>query len=68
MLHDWQSDKYYCRESKEILEKEQDMKKELKEECEHDCHDNAQYYEFTEDNQRYHGWECSKCGELLQTG
>ena len=48
--------------------REQDMKKELKEECEHDCHDNAQYYEFTEDNQTYHGWECSKCGELLQTG
>lgn len=48
--------------------RKQDMKKELKEECEHDCHDNAQYYEFTEDNQTYHGWECSKCGELLQTG
>jgi len=37
-------------------------------EYQHDCYDNAQYYEFTEDNRRYHGWECSKCGELLQTG
>ena len=28
---------------------------------EHDCEDNAVYYEFIEDNHRYHGYECGMC-------
>ena len=35
---------------------------------EHDCEDNAVYYEFIEDYHRYHGYECGMCGKLLQTG
>ena len=35
---------------------------------EHDCEENAVYYEFIEDNHRYHGYECGICGKLLQTG
>ena len=34
----------------------------------HSCNDNSVYYEFTEDNHRYHGYECGVCGKLLQTG
>ena len=34
----------------------------------HDCYDHVQQYDMTVDGERYHGWECSKCGELLQTG
>ena len=37
-------------------------------EYQHDCYDHVQQYDMTVDNQRYHGWECSKCGKLLQTG
>jgi hypothetical protein len=37
-------------------------------ETDHDCYDYVEYYEFVEDGHRYHGHECSKCGELLQTG
>ena len=35
---------------------------------EHDCDDNAIYYEFVEDGHRYHGYECGICGEHLQSG
>tara|TARA_Y100000401_G_C8242293_1_gene183698 strand:+ start:519 stop:650 length:132 start_codon:yes stop_codon:yes gene_type:complete len=35
---------------------------------EHNCDDNAIYYEFVEDGHRYHGYECGVCGKLLQTG
>ena len=44
---------------------------------EHDCEENAVYYEFIEDivtkdvtikNHRYHGYECGVCGKLLQVG
>ena len=37
-------------------------------EYQHSCEENAVYYEFTEDNHRYHGYECGVCGKLLQTG
>ena len=33
---------------------------------ENDC--TPQYYEFYEDDHRYHGYECGVCGKLLQTG
>jgi hypothetical protein len=26
------------------------------------------YYEFFEDGRRYHGYDCSKCGKVQQTG
>ena len=41
------------------------MEEELEE---HDCEENAVYYEFIEDNHRYHGYEWGICGKLLQTG
>ena len=34
----------------------------------HDCMDHAQYYDNTVDGRRYHGWTCSKCDRLIQTG
>ena len=37
-------------------------------EYQHSCEENAVYYEFIEDNHRYHGYECGICGKLLQTG
>tara|TARA_R100000027_G_scaffold49774_1_gene38310 strand:- start:584 stop:796 length:213 start_codon:yes stop_codon:yes gene_type:complete len=37
-------------------------------EYQHDCYDHVQQYDMTADGQRYHGWECSKCGKILQTG
>ena len=49
-----------------------EMEKEVEESEEHvvfkDCYDHAVPYEFYENGHRYHGWECGKCGELLQTG
>ena len=32
------------------------------------CEGNEEYYEFYEDGHRYHGYECGICGKLLQTG
>ena len=37
-------------------------------EYQHDCYDHVHYYDIVEDGVRCKGWECSKCGELLQTG
>ena len=34
----------------------------------HDCGENPEFYEFWEDGQRYHGWDCSICGDLIHTG
>tara|TARA_E500000178_G_C17030155_1_gene760162 strand:+ start:218 stop:361 length:144 start_codon:yes stop_codon:yes gene_type:complete len=34
----------------------------------HDCFDHAEYYEEYDGDHRYHGWTCSKCGALIQTG
>ena len=31
---------------------------------EHECEENEVYYECTEDNHRYHGYECGICGKL----
>ncbi len=31
--------------------------------------DSPIYYDFTDDDgRRYHGWDCSRCGGLVQTG
>lgn len=38
------------------------------EESDHDCYDHAKFYEFTDEDEHYHGWECGKCGKVLQTG
>ena len=34
----------------------------------HDCSDHPKPYEFWEGDCRYHGWECSLCGDLIHTG
>ena len=39
-----------------------------KKEEHHDCWDYPSFYEHYEDDHRFHGYECSICGELLQTG
>lgn len=31
-------------------------------------HENAVPYEFVEDGRRFHGWNCGRCGKLVQTG
>lgn len=55
-----------------ILVRGNEMEKEVEESEEHvvfkDCYDHAVPYEFYADGRRFHGWECGKCGELLQTG
>lgn len=35
--------------------------------CEED-HDDIEYYEFIEDDHRYHGWDCKRCGGIRQVG
>ena len=34
----------------------------------HDCDESPEPYEFWKDGRRYHGWDCSICGELIHTG
>ena len=60
--------KMYGRSDKVIVESTERQKQGLDTFANHSCEDNAVYYEFTEDNHRYHGYECGICGKLLQTG
>jgi len=52
---------------KDRIKGERELKEKIKRKG-HDCSETPEFYEFWEDGRRYHGWDCSICGDLIHTG